>query len=62
MTIVLLTLTTTATMAQDPEGWDDNSSADTPVDGGLSLLIAAGASYGIKKLRQRRSLPDHQGK
>lgn len=28
---------------QDPE--------DTPIDGGLSLLIAAGTAYGIKKYR-----------
>lgn len=25
---------------------------DTPVDGGLGLLIAAGAAYGIKKYRK----------
>ena len=26
----------------------------TPLDGGASLLLAAGAAYGIRKLRQRR--------
>ena len=25
-----------------------------PVDGGLSLLIAAGAGYGVKKIREKR--------
>ena len=25
-----------------------------PVDGGLSLLLAAGAGYGIKKIREKR--------
>jgi hypothetical protein len=25
----------------------------TPIDGGLSLLLAAGGIYGIKKLKQR---------
>ncbi len=24
---------------------------DTPIDGGLSLLLAAGAAYGVKKYR-----------
>lgn len=27
---------------------------DTPIDGGLSLLIAAGVGYGIKKVRDER--------
>ena len=27
---------------------------DIPVDGGLSILIAAGVGYGIKKLRDER--------
>ncbi len=27
---------------------------DTPIDGGLGLLIAAGAVYGIKKYRDSR--------
>jgi len=26
----------------------------TPIDGGLSLLLAAGGAYGIKKLRDKR--------
>lgn len=26
----------------------------TPIDGGLSLLVAAGGLYGIKKIRDRR--------
>tara|TARA_Y100000590_G_C14989231_1_gene739436 strand:- start:146 stop:313 length:168 start_codon:yes stop_codon:yes gene_type:complete len=27
----------------------------TPIDGGLSLLLAGGAAYGIKKIRDHRS-------
>ncbi|MEQ9303724.1 MAG: hypothetical protein RJQ14_07390 [Marinoscillum sp.] len=27
----------------------------TPIDGGLSLLLAAGGAYGIKKLRDHRN-------
>ena len=28
--------------------------ADVPIDGGLSLLLAAGVGYGVKKYRQQR--------
>lgn len=35
-------------MAQDPGGDPDTN---TPIDGGLSLLIAAGVGYGVKKYR-----------
>lgn len=27
---------------------------DTPIDGGLTLLLAAGAAYGVKKYRDNR--------
>lgn len=27
----------------------------TPIDGGLSLLLAAGGAYGIKKIRDNRN-------
>ena len=30
---------------------------DTPIDGGLSLLIAAGAAYGVKKYRESKKKP-----
>ncbi len=28
---------------------------DAPIDGGLSLLVAAGVGYGAKKLKEKRS-------
>lgn len=34
---------------------------DTPIDGGVSLLIAAGVGYGIKKVRdERKKTKDHK--
>ena len=33
-------------------GFDDEVN-DVPVDGGLSLLVAAGVGYGAKKLRKK---------
>ena len=38
--------------AQAP-GFDDAPS-DAPIDGGLSLLVAAGVGYGARKLKARR--------
>lgn len=37
------------TLAQGPTDPDD-----TPIDGGISLLLAAGAAYGVKKYRDGR--------
>lgn len=28
---------------------------ETPIDGGVSLLLAGGAAYGLKRLRKRRA-------
>ena len=36
-------------LAQDPGG-----GPDVPIDGGVSLLLAAGAAYGVKKYRQHK--------
>ena len=38
--------------AQAPDfGGDDVN--DVPIDGGLSLLVAAGVGYGVKKINKR---------
>ena len=34
-------------------GFTDDT-ADAPIDGGLSLLIAGGVGYGVKKVRESR--------
>jgi hypothetical protein len=36
-------------MAQDPLG-----GPDAPIDGGLSILLAAGTAYGVKKYREHK--------
>jgi hypothetical protein len=33
----------------------DDDVNDVPVDGGLSLLVAAGVGYGAKKIRAKRN-------
>ncbi|MEQ8548709.1 MAG: hypothetical protein RIC03_12405 [Cyclobacteriaceae bacterium] len=42
-----LIFTSTALLAQGPP-------PATPIDGGLSLLLAAGGAYGLKKIHERR--------
>ena len=36
-------------MAQDPGG-----GPDAPIDGGLSLLLAAGTAYGVKRYKNNK--------
>ena len=33
---------------------------DAPIDGGLSLLLAAGAAYGVKKYRDGRKVKNNE--
>ena len=40
------------TLAQGPPDPED-----TPIDGGLSLLVAAGAAYGVKRYRDGKQKP-----
>ena len=47
--LIAVTILPFFAMAQDPGG-----GPDVPIDGGLSLLLAAGAAYGVKKYRQGR--------
>ena len=50
--IVVLLVAPLATFAQ--AGFDDGVT-DTPIDGGISLLVIAGAGYGAKKLKERKA-------
>ncbi len=38
----------------DSDSWDEDPEG-VPIDGGVSLLLAAGAGYGVKKLRDYRN-------
>ncbi|MCC2545561.1 hypothetical protein LJY25_03825 [Hymenobacter sp. BT175] len=45
-------------VAQDPDSGGPTPTPSTPtsvpIDGGVALLLAAGAAYGVKRLRTRR--------
>nr|WP_294870653.1 hypothetical protein [uncultured Pedobacter sp.] len=49
--IMLIILNATAMAKADDPGLPGDD-PDVPLDGGVSLLLAAGAVYGIKKIRQ----------
>ena len=51
LSLMLLVLVFPALSHAQP-GFDDEVN-DVPVDGGLSLLVAAGVGYGAKKLRKK---------
>lgn len=38
----------------------DPDDPDVPIDGGIGLLLAAGAGYGLKKIRDRRSAKEQE--
>lgn len=58
-TLCCVLLTAIAALAQPGSGGPSpgtpaNPTA-VPIDGGISLLLAAGGAYGLKRLRQRRA-------
>ncbi|MBS1626318.1 MAG: hypothetical protein JSR09_11765 [Bacteroidetes bacterium] len=49
--LILMLVLTNIVHAQPPDLGGD---VDAPIDGGLSLLIAGGVGYGVKKVREMR--------
>jgi len=53
--MVFLPMVLLAQPSSNPFDEASNSDPDTvPIDGGLSLLVAAGVGYGTKKLQEKR--------
>jgi hypothetical protein len=50
--IILLIILNGSAMAKADDPGLPGDDPDVPLDGGLSLLLAAGAVYGLKKIRQ----------
>lgn len=51
--VVLLALFLLPSLLHAQPGFGDDVD-DVPVDGGLSLLVAAGVGYGVKKMRKKK--------
>ena len=54
--VVLINIAPCVVKAQVPPVGDP----DAPIDGGVSLLIAAGIGYGIKKNRESKNKKENQ--
>lgn len=52
LAIIIILIVPVLTYAQPIDPTPGNP--DAPVDGGLSLLIAGGIGYGVKKVREQR--------
>ena len=52
--VVVLLISTTAVFAQDAPTLPDDPE-NVPIDGGISLLVAAGIGYGAKKMRDKKA-------
>jgi hypothetical protein len=50
LTCTIVVLAATPSFAQDD--WEEAGENDLPLDGGLSILLAAGAGYGAYKRKQ----------
>lgn len=51
--VVCLGLTSNAQPGSGPDGFDDEP-IDTPIDGGIGILVAAGLTYGYKRIKQQK--------
>lgn len=52
--IALLIIVASPSIVQAQPGFDDDVQ-DTPIDGGVSLLVGAGVAYGVSRLRKQKS-------
>jgi hypothetical protein len=52
--VLLFTMAIPFVVLADGPGFGDDVD-DVPVDGGISLLVAAGVGYGIKKVRKKNN-------
>ena len=55
MLLMFLTFSMGICFSVNAQGPDTPVESDAPIDGGLSLLIAGGVGYGIKKVKQGKS-------
>lgn len=58
LNILIVTLCLSLTALAQPE-FEDNGD-DVPIDGGISLLLAAGLGYGAKKARDAYKASKHE--
>ncbi len=57
--VFALSILSVGVFAQDP-GTPTGEDPDAPIDGGLSLLVAAGVGYGAKKIHAKKKKQQEQ--
>jgi len=57
--VFVLSIVSVSAFADDP-GTPTGPDPDAPIDGGLSLLVAAGVGYGAKKIHKKRKKQQEQ--
>ena len=60
MSCMLIFLNISILSAQAPPPPNDGDQPGVPIDGGASLLAAAGVAYGVKKYRDFRKNQGHE--
>jgi len=61
LSVLLLMGVVLVGVCDDPPPFNPADPSPIPVDGGISLLLAAGAAYGIKKVRDNRKAKSSEG-
>lgn len=51
--VLCLGFSSNAQPGSDPDGFDDEP-VDTPIDGGVSVLVLAGIAYGYKRIKLQK--------
>ncbi len=52
--VLVVTMAIPSLASAQFDNFPDGGNPDAPIDGGLSLLVAAGVGYGAKKLKEKR--------
>ena len=52
--LIIGMITIPGILLAQPPGGDDDDVTDVPFDGGVSLLVAAGIGYGLKKAHDKK--------
>jgi len=53
--VCVSSLISIAALADDPGTPGNNEDPDAPIDGGISVLIACGVGYGVKRLANKKT-------
>jgi hypothetical protein len=59
--LVTIIITIPSILIAQTGGEEEQNDANLPFDGGVSLLVAAGIGYGLKKVHDRKKTEKYKG-